>query len=225
MNKDPHYHGHRRRLREKLLSNPRQLADYEVMECLLAQVIPRQDTKPLAKELLFRFGSLRGAIQASGEELLLTPGVGPSCAAFFALLRETVARFGEAPAREGAALKDARTVADLARARLAGKKNEEFWVALVDSSNRVQAWECVSVGTEGRATVYPREVLALALGRKASGFFMVHNHPGGDARPSDDDVALTDRLARIAHDLDVRLVDHIIVTDNDYFSFRAQNML
>ena len=221
----PHYHGHRARLRERLTKDPRQLADYEILELLLGHVVPRRDTKPLAKELLTRFGGIRGVFLAREEELRAVEGFGPALKTFWVLLRECRARFNEAPIRERTVLGSPSEVADLAIARLGPSASEEFWLALVDNKNRLMAWEQVSRGTVDQAPVYPREVLSLALTHKASGIILVHNHPGGDPKPSPQDVEQTKRINRAAQDLGVRLLDHLIVTETDFFSFQSQGML
>jgi len=225
MTERPHYHGHRQRLKARLLEEPRQLADYEVLECLLGYVFARRDTKPLAKELLQEFGSLRDVLQADAAALRSVKGCGPGVEVLWALLRELRARFAESPVQSRVAFTNPRVVADLAMARLGSKALEEFWLALVDNKNRLMGWEQLSQGTVDHATVYPRAVLGLALERKASGIIMVHNHPGGDPRPSKEDVAITQRISRVARDLGVRVIDHLIVAERDFFSFSSQGML
>jgi len=98
-------------------------------------------------------------------------------------------------------------------------------MALVDNKNRLIGWEQVSKGTVDQTAVYPREVLALALTRKASGIILVHNHPGCDVKPSIQDVELTKRIKNAAREIDVRVLDHLVVTENSYFSFQSEGML
>lgn len=222
---NPHYYGHRQRLRERLSLEPTHLADYEVLELLLGHALPRRDTKPLAKELLARFGTLSGALGARPEALAEVEGIGPGVIAFFGLLREVWARLHEAPARERACLSSPQDVAKMAMARLGPLAKEEFWLALVDNKNRLIDWRQCGKGTVDQAAVYPREVLALALERQASGMILVHNHPGGDPKPSSQDLDLTRRLVRSGQDLGVRVLDHLIVTETAYFSFQAQGLL
>ncbi len=225
MSESPHYQGHRQRLRTRLQCDPRQLADYELLEVVLGFVIPRRDTKPLAKKLLQRFKTLRGVFSAQPEELEEVDGIGQATASFWAAFNELKARIEEAPVHSRVVFSSPRVVADVAKARLGDKVSEEFWVALVDSQNRLMSWECVSKGTVDQAPVYPREVLSLALERKASGIIMVHNHPGGDPRPSQADIELTQRIGRVARDLGVRVLDHLIIAESDYYSFQSQGML
>lgn len=221
----PHYLGHRQRLREKLTAEPKALADYELLELLLGQVLPRRDTKPLAKELVARFGSLRAVLTARQETLCEVKGFGESLAGHWALLREVFARLGEAPVRERQVFSGPEVVAEAARARIGHLAVEEFWVALVDSKNRLMAWERVGKGTVDEIPVYPREVLALALTHQASGIILAHNHPGGDPSPSVQDRDLTRRIAQSAKELGLRVLDHIIVAENRHFSFQDTGLL
>lgn len=225
MSERPHYQGHRQRLRKRLLEDSRQLADYELLEVILGYVILRKDTKPLAKALLQRFKNLRRVFAAQPEELQEVDGFGDSAAAFWVALNELKARIDEAPVQSRVVFSNPQVVADLAKARLGDKLSEEFWVAFVDNRNRLMSWEMVSKGTVDQAPVYPREVLRLALERNASGIVMVHNHPGGDPRPSTHDLEMTRRISRAADDLGVRMLDHLIIAENDFFSFQSQGLL
>lgn len=221
----PHYLGHRQRLREKLHSEPKALADYELLELLLGQVLPRRDTKPLAKELLTAFGSLRGVLFARPEELCDHKGFGEALLGHWALVREVFARLNEAPVRERQVFSGPEVVAEAARARIGHLRVEEFWVALVDNKNRLMAWERVGRGTVDETTVYPREVLALALAHQASGVILAHNHPGGDPSPSTADRELTRRIAQAAQNLGLRVLDHLVVTETRHFSFQEAGLL
>lgn len=225
MPKGPHYIGHRQRLRQRLLRDARSMADYEVLELLLAYAVPRRDTKPLAKALLERFGTLRGVLGAKTSDLMAVDGFGPGLAAFWTLWSEVAARVEEAPVAERARLGSPAEVADWGIARLGAKPLEEVWAALVDNQNRLVAWERIGRGTPDSATAPVREVLALALEHKASGMVLVHNHPGGDPRPSQGDLEYTRRVMRAAKDLGVRLLDHLVVTEDRYFSLREEGLI
>ncbi|TVM15366.1 hypothetical protein DPQ33_15500 [Oceanidesulfovibrio indonesiensis] len=221
----PHYHGHRQRLKERLRQAPSQLADYEILELLLAYVIPRRDTKPMAKELLNRYGSLRGVLLARPEELSDVKGLGPSAEVFFALFKEVRARVEESQVRAREVLSHPAHAAQMAMSRLGHLSIEEFWVVLVDTKNRLIGWERISTGTVNETAVYPRELIGKVLERKAASCIIVHNHPGGDPRPSGLDNELTERLKRACDEVGIKLLDHIIVTDDDYFSYQMQGRL
>ena len=213
-----HAHGHRNRLRSRLLAAGQTLADYEVLELLLGHVLLRQDTKPLAKELLARFESIKGVLDARPQELIAVPGFGPALEAYWRLLREVMARYEESPARQRMQLCSPQAVARMARHRLANCDHEEFWIAYLDSQNRLISWEMASLGSVETVPLYPRDVMARALALKASSLIMVHNHPGGSPRPSGNDIALTERLKEAGTPLGIRVMDHVIVTEKDCYS-------
>ena len=221
----PHYLGHRGRLKDRLRQDSRALADYEILELLLGYANPRRDAKPMAKALLERFGTLLGVYQAQASELSSVEGFGPGMETFWALWREYLARLAEQDARDRVLVDDARVVADLARERLANLDGEEFWVLLLDGANRAMGWERISQGTVDQAPVYPREILALALTRRAAGVIMVHNHPGGDPKPSRMDQEITRQVKLAAHGLGVKVLDHVIVAGKEYFSFKKARLM
>lgn len=225
MSAAPHQSGHRQRLKERLKNDAALLAEYEILELLLGYVLLRCDTKPLAGELLRLFGSLRGFLDAGPEELSSVKGFGPALEQFRRLLRELLARYEEAPARRKEVLCTPEAVARMAGRRLAGCADEELWVAFTDHGNRLISWERLRRGTVGRVPVSPREVLEAALLRKAAGIILVHNHPGGDSRPSAPDLRLTRELARLAPELGMVLLDHVIVTDEECFSLERERLL
>lgn len=221
----PHYLGHRQRLRDRLVNNSRGLADYELLELLLAQVFTRKDTKPLAKAILARFGSLKAAIMARPEQLVEIDGIGPGVSAQWTLIQELFARLGETVTRSKEALSDPAEVAKAAMSRIGSKGTEEFWAAFLDSKNRVISWEQISKGTVNATPVFPREIMATALRLEAVSIILAHNHPGGDPTPSREDVMLTDRINESASGLDIRILDHLVVTDSEYYSFNEHGYL
>ncbi|CAI3232799.1 RadC family protein [uncultured Desulfovibrio sp.] len=212
------YLGHRARVRERLAHEATAVADYEVLELLLGYGLTRKDTKPLAKELLQRFGSIRGVLDARPDELLAVPGFGPGLLAFWQVLRETRARSVAAPVRRREVLATPEAVAQMAQARLAGCPHEECWLALVDQRNGLIAWERLRRGGVAEIPLYPRDVLEAALAHKAGGIILVHNHPGGHVLPSQADKLLTEELQRLAPRLGLRFLDHVIVTEGDCYS-------
>lgn len=209
------YTGHRVRLKERFAEEPSMLADYETLELLLGYVLLRKDTKPLAKELLKRFGNLRGVFDARPDELEAVPGFGPGLVLFWTLLRECWARCAAARVVQREVLSTPHAVAAMARARLTGCPHEECWLALVDNSNRCIAWERIVRGGVDMAPLTPRDVLERALVRKASGIILVHNHPGGSAKPSVPDIQITQALQGLCVSMGMRFLDHIIVTDTE----------
>ncbi|MBQ9405494.1 MAG: RadC family protein [Desulfovibrio sp.] len=212
------FQGHRARLRERLETAPEAVADYEVLELLLGYCLTRKDTKPLAKEMLQRFGSMRGALDARPDELMQVPGFGPGLLSFWKVLREMRVRHAASDVYQREVLATPEAVARMAQARLSGSPHEECWLALVDSSNRLIAWKMLRRGGIANVSVSPRDVLEAALVHKASGIIMVHNHPGGSSGPSASDRRLTEELESLAPHMGLRFLDHVIVTDADCYS-------
>ncbi len=217
--------GHRQRLRERFLKDPTNLPNYELLELLLGYVLLRANTKPLAKELLARFKTIKGVLDAPITELAECKSFGPACQAFWSVLRECNARYGEVPLRTKIKFGDAKYVVEMARRRLAGLRHEEIWGAFLDNQNGLITWQCLSRGTGSQVFISNPEVLHIAAIYKASRIILVHNHPGGNPSPSPADVDLTIALKKGAKQLAIDVLDHIIVTDDAYFSMNDHNML
>ena len=210
--------GHRSRLRQRLAREPLAVADYEILELLLGYGQPRKDTKPLARELLLRFHNIRGVLDAPPEQLLAVPGFGPGLLSMWQVLREVLARHAAAPLLQGVEVATPQAVAEMARARLAGSQQEECWLAMVNAGNRLVAWERLRQGNVESVPLLPRDVLEPALRYKASGIILVHNHPGGQTRPSQPDLIFTNTVRELAVNMGLRFLDHVIVTDNGCYS-------
>ncbi len=221
----PHYQGHRERLRDRFKASPTAMADYEVLELFLTFLLPRRDTKPIAKSMLHHLGGLQEVLRAQPEDLRRIDGLGKNAELFWKVLQELQARAEESPVKARLKCDHPAVVGTMAIGRLGALKTEEFWVALVDTRLRLMAWEQVSKGTIGHAPVYVREVLKLALERQAHGMILVHNHPGGDLKPSQEDLRITRDLMEGSKALEVRVLDHIIVTQEDYISLQMSGYL
>lgn len=220
-----HYHGHRERLRKRFHDAPEKMEDYEILELVLGYVILRRDTKPMAKELMRRFGSLRAVLEAKPQEYDDIPGLGAGAASFIQLLHELVVRHVESPARKREELCTPENVAAMARERLGKLRHEEVWVAYVNTRNLLLAWEKVASGSINNSPINPRDILERALAHKASGFILVHNHPGGDPHPSGADLNLTEQIDRAARQLFIRFIDHVIVSESVCYSLSRDSFL
>lgn len=217
--------GHRERLRERFLKAPLAVPDYELLELLLFYAVPRRDTKPLARALLARFSDIRGVLDARYAELREIDGFGESLATFWKVLREVRARYGASSLRRREELSSPAAVAAMAKSRLAGQDEEECWLALVDAQNRLLSWQRLQHGSVSAVCVHPRDILAAALEAKASGIILVHNHPGGDPHPSEQDERLTMSLQGLSPAMGLRFLDHVIITDEDCYSMISREIL
>jgi len=222
----PYYLGHRERLRKRFRkAGVEGLHDYELLELLLTYALPRKEVKPMAKDLMKRFGSLSGVLDASLKELEEMPGLGPTSAILIRLVKDL---FGEYLA-EGIKKKDLLTspqaAVNFSRVKLAGFPYEVFMVIYLNTKNEVIDYETIHEGTVDRAVIYPRRIIESALAHHAAGLLLVHNHPSGHIEPSEDDKQITRTIIEAARTMDIRVLDHIIVTKNGYFSFMEKRLL
>lgn len=222
---DSPHAGHKARLRERFAKEPLALPDYEILELLLGYAILRKDTKALAKDLLARLGSLRGVLDARPVELRQSAGFGPGLELFIRLLHEVMARYAASPARERTQVMSSQTVARMGRARLVASPHEECWIALLDTQNNLLSWERLRIGDVSFVQISPREVLETVLKTGATGFILVHNHPGGNIQPSAPDLEITEKIRSTAKALELRFLDHVIVTERASYSLAACGLI
>jgi DNA repair protein RadC len=217
----PHFLGHRQRLRQRLIAaGAEALPDYELLEVLLFAGNPRGDTKPLAKDLLDRFGSFGEVLSADPGELLAVPGLGEAGVAALKSVREAALRMSRAELRERPVIGSWDKLIDYCTATIAYGKVEEFHLLFLDRKNMLIAHERQQRGTVDHTPVYPREVVKRALDLGASALILVHNHPSGDPTPSKADVAMTRDIVKAASPLGVTVHDHLIIGHGRHASLR-----
>ena len=222
----PHYLGHRQRLKEKYLTCGLEgFHDYEIMELLLTYGIPRKDVKEPAKELLKRFGGLKGVLDAGIDELREVRGLNAHTAVLVKLVKDIGAVYLLQKAQERPQISCTAELIDFCKTAMGALKDEEFRVCYLDAQNRIIAVETVQEGIVNQAVVYPRKVLERALQWKASAIILVHNHPSGHVRPSDADIRLTRTIQETARTLDILVHDHLIIGENRFFSFREEGLM
>ncbi|MBI3951820.1 MAG: DNA repair protein RadC [Acidobacteria bacterium] len=222
----PHYLEHRKRLRERFQrAGVEGLHDYELLELLLTYAIPRKDVKPAAKDLIKRFDSLAGVLDASQEKLEEVEDVGPASATLIRLVKELCAVYLAQRMKHLDALSSPQAVVEFARVKLAGLAHEAFMVIYMNTKNEIIDHEVIHEGTVDHAVVYPRRIFEAALSHHATGLILIHNHPSGHPEPSEEDKRLTRSLVESAHAMDIRVVDHIVVGKDGYFSFVESRLL
>ena len=224
----PHYHGHRQRLRERFVTNGLAgFGEHEVLELLLTLAIPRWDVKEPAKALLKRFGGLRGVLDAPLAELRSVPGIGDVAAIGLHLVREAAVLYLQQASEGGDVLRNAAKIGDFWRMRIGALKHEVFAVAYLDSAYRLlpDGVETLQEGTIDRAAVYPRRVVEAALGRQAAALLLAHNHPNGNVQPSEQDKLLTRAIVLAAETISLQVVDHLVVSSDETFSFKEAGLL
>lgn len=222
----PHYLGHRKRLRDRFMETGGDaLADYELLELLLFRAIRRADVKPLAKDLLKRFGTLAEVIGASPQRLRETEGVSDGVVADLKLIEAATRRMLKGAVRKREALGSWAAVLDYCRAAMAFNEIEEFRILFLDKKNCLIADEVQGTGTIDHTPVYPRELVKRALELSATAIILVHNHPSGDPTPSTADVKMTKHIIEIAGPLGVTVHDHIIIGRNGHASLKGLQLI
>ena len=218
--------GHRGRLRERFMkSGVEGFHDYEIVELLLTLGTPRRDCKQQAKEAIKRFKTLRGVFEASAAELQEIEGIGPHNAFGIRLVQEVARKFLKERILERPIYSSSKEVFDYLYHTMRGLKKETFKVLFLDAKNRVTEEEDLFEGTLNVSSVYPREVVKSALGHHAASLIFVHNHPSGNPDPSRSDREITQDLVFAGSIMQIKVLDHIIIGDNRYFSFADEGLI
>src|SRR5882757_206768 len=222
----PHFHGHRERLRERFReAGSEALADYEMLELVLFRALPRRDVKPLAKDLLARFGSFAEVISAPPARLAEIGGLGEAAITEFKIVQAAAQRLAKGAVKKGPVLSSWSSVLDYVRAAQAFAEKEQFRILFLDKRNRLIADEVQQQGTVDHTPVYPREVVKRALELSATAIILVHNHPSGDPTPSHADIQMSKQIVDIAGTLGIAVHDHIIVGKDGHASLKALKLI
>ncbi len=219
--------GHRQRVRERFLKvGGDALEDYELLELILQLVVPRRDTKALAKTLLREFGTFSGVFNASQARLEKIDGLGATSVAHIKVIQAVAARFGrDRIATEKPILSSWSQLIDYCNSQMAYETIEQFRILFLDKKNRLIADEVQQTGTVDHTPVYPREVIKRTLELSATALILVHNHPSGDPAPSSADVRMTKEIADIAKPLGITLHDHLIIGKAGHTSLRGLKLI
>ncbi len=212
--------GHRERLRNKFLQNGLTgYADYEVIELLLTLATPRKDCKQIAKEALAKFKTLPGVIEASDSELFEINGIGKKNIFGIKLIKAAANRYLKERLKGKNPIKSAEELFDYLYFKLRHKDKEYCLLVYLDIKNNILNTETVSEGSIGTNLIYPREIVKAAIKNRATSVILVHNHPSGEPDPSQSDINITKKIASALKTVDIKLIDHIIIGNNKYFSF------
>ncbi len=222
---EPHYSGHRGRLRERFFRNGGDsFQDYELLELLLFSAIPRRDVKPLAKDLLAKFGDLWGVINAK-REALADFGLSDAAVAALMVTGAAALRAHRGAVMNKPLLNSWQRIVDYCRAAMSREAKEQFRLLFLDRRNRLIAEEVHQRGTIDHTPVYPREVVQRALEVGAGALVLVHNHPSGDVTPSKDDIEMTRAIVAACKTMDISVHDHMIIGRKDVASFKTLGLL
>jgi len=222
----PHYHGHRDRLRTRFQeAGADALPDYELLELVLFRSIPRRDVKPIAKELLKRFGTFAEVLAAPVNRLTEVDGIGDGTAIDLKIVEAAARRLAKGAIAKRPVLSSWNAVLDYCRTTMAFAEREQFRLLFLDKRNALIADEVQQSGTVDHTPVYPREIVRRALELSATALILVHNHPSGDPTPSAADVRMTREIIEVTQPLGIAVHDHIIVGREGHTSFKALQLI
>ncbi len=222
----PHYHGHRDRLRTRFReAGTEALTDYELLELVLFRALPRRDVKPLAKELIAKFGSFAEVVSAPAARLAEVKGLGSSAITDLKIMQAAASRLLRGEVKKRPVLSSWSAVLDYCRTAMAFADKEQLRVLFLDKRNQLIADELQQVGTVDHTPVYPREVVKRALELSATAIILAHNHPSGDPTPSRADIQMTQAIVEVARPLGISVHDHIIVGKEGHTSFKGLRLI
>lgn len=217
---------HRKRLRTRFLQGGSDaIPDYELLELVLFRAIPRQDVKPLARQLLDRFHDFNGVLTASPAQLREIKGVGDAVVLELKIVEAAAQRLARSRVMQRHVISSWSAIVDYCHTVMAHRDTEQFRILFLDTKNTLIADEAQAKGTIDHVPVYPREVVRRALELNAASLILVHNHPSGDPTPSTADIEMTAKIANAAFALDIQVHDHLIIGKSRELSFRAEGLL
>lgn len=220
-NKETIHNGHRQRLKNRFLEEGLEHFDeHQVLELLLFYCIPRQDTNPIAHALLEHFGSLTQVMEASPSELQKVKGMGEASAAFLSLLNSFCRYYQINRASSGVILNTLEECGRHLMPFFYGRRNETVYLLCLDAKCKVLSCKEVGEGSVNSAAVPIRRIVEMALGANATSAILAHNHPSGIAVPSTEDQLTTKQLAVALAAVDITLVDHMVIADEEFVSMR-----
>ncbi|MGB1077623.1 MAG: RadC family protein [Bdellovibrionales bacterium] len=221
----PHYSGHRDRLRQRFVQGgSNALQDYELLELILFMAIPRRDVKPLAKDLIQKFGSFAGVMHAAIPELIEN-GLSENTAIALKTIESSALKMIHQDIEKKPILNSWSRLIDYLYASMAHETKEQFRLLFLNKKNELIADEVQQTGTIDHTPAYPREIMKSALNIGATAIILVHNHPSGDPTPSKPDIALTQEIIAAAKPFNVVIHDHIIISKNGYTSFKSEGLI
>jgi DNA repair protein RadC len=219
--------GHRERLRERFGKNGfNGFHDYEVLEFLLTFIFRQGDVKSLAKELIKTFGSFSKVLDAPMNELESVKGMGRLSSLSLSAFRQAIAfYFQDHFTSDKEQITKMSALVEMLRASIGHNANEVLFAIFLNAKNQVLIHKEIGEGTVSEAVAFPRKIVEEALKLRATSIILAHNHPGGVAEPSEHDLVITTEIQKALALMEITLQDHIIIANNDYYSFKRNNLV
>lgn len=215
----PIHSGHRQRVKERFMKKGLEaFNDYEILELLLFYAIPRSNTNEIAHRLIDHFGSLVQVLEAPVRELEKIEGIGAGAAMYLSLLRQTHRHLNISQVADKTLLQSIDDYANYLKSFFFGQCNEMVYLLCMDAKNTVINCYEICEGGVHSANISFRRIIDIAIQSNAVTVVLAHNHPGGLALPSPEDIMTTKRLAKALYMADIVLADHIVVAGQDYIS-------
>ena len=213
--------GHRERLKRRFLEHGMDtLQDHEALELLLFYAVPRKDTNPIARALLKHFGSISAVLEASAQELKQVAGIGEHAAMLLHLITPMARRYQLSRTDKGIVFETIKDCGEFLVPYFFGIQEEQIYLLCLDAKKKFLACRLLQEGSANAAYLPIRKAAEIAMSCNASSVILAHNHPGGLALPSTEDYAATLQLRETFEPLGIVVVDHIVVSDNEYISLK-----
>ena len=215
--------GHRKRLKDRWLkAGGDAFSEHELLELLLCFSIPRKDTKAIAKGLIKEKGSIYNVLKSSPGKLKSIPGLGEHSAVLLSLCGALLDT--KKPKLEGTKIKSSKDLAEYFYSEIGMKEEEYFYIVLLDQKNKIIKLEEIEHGIENRAHIYVKRIVRLCLDNFATGAICIHNHPSGSTEFSKADLDLTIKLHSVLKEVEVRLLDHLLITSDENSSMLEEGL-
>lgn len=217
---------HRKRMREKFLNaGLASFADHEILELLLFYAIPYKDTNPLAHKLINKFGSFEDVFAASVDELVEVDGISENSATLIKLIPDLICTLSKRNTKKCTTINGFSTAIEFCKNLYKGETHEQVYVICLDRKNEVKATKMISSGNSTSAVVDNKLLTKFILQKNVDRVIITHNHPIGNAKPSTEDILFTRKLISAFTPLDIEIVDHVIIAQNDAISFAHEGLL
>jgi len=199
--------------------------DYEILELALTFAVARKDTKQTAKQLIEKFGSLKNVLNSDIEKLKEIKGIKEHASFFISFLKNFAVKYSELELAEKEKISSPSDTVVFLKTLIGSSKDEIFYAIFMNASNKILFYDEINRGVVNKSAVYPRKIVELALKNNATSVIIAHNHPGGGCKPSQNDIIATEAVLKALKTVDVSLLDHIIVTDKNYYSFKDNGLI
>jgi DNA repair protein RadC len=202
------------------------LSQQELLAIIIGRGSPKKSVLNIAQDLLSKFGNIQAISKATIEELSDIDGIGPARAMQIKACFELAKRNQDKPVKyNNYFIEKPNDALEVARMELKDEVKEHFKLIMLNSRNKVIDIADISVGTLNASLVHPREVFEQAIKHHSASVILIHNHPSGDPEPSDDDLSITKKLVESGKILNIEVIDHVITTNENFFSFKAKGLV